>query len=123
MNIVLWVLQALVGAAFIAVGSMKVFRAEQAVSRGMQWVGEAPRSMVAFVGISEMLGGLGLILPALTGILPWLTPLAAACLAIVMILAAGFHFVRREHNGIPMNVVLFVLLAFIAVGRFVIVPL
>ena len=123
MNIVLWVLQVLVGVAFIAAGSMKAFRAEQAIARGMKWVGEVPRGLVAFIGLSELLGGLGLILPAITGILPWLTPLAAACLAIVMILAAGFHLARREYNGIPMNVVLFLLTAFVAVGRFMIVPL
>ena len=123
MNIVLWVFQVLVAVVFIAAGSMKVFRAEQAVSRGMKWVGEAPRGFVAFVGISEILGGLGLILPALTGILPWLTPLAAVCLAIVMVFAAGFHLSRKEYHGIPLNVILFVLLAFIVVGRTLIIPL
>ena len=123
MNIALWVLQALVGVVFIAAGSMKVFRAEPAPAQGKKQVGELSRGLATFIGICELLGGLGMILPALTGILPWLTPLAAACLAVVMILAAGFHLAHREYSGIPLIVVLFLMVAFIAVGRSMIVPL
>ncbi len=123
MNIALWVLQAVVGVLFFAVGSKKVMGAAQAATQGMKQVGELPRGLATFIGTSEVLGGLGLILPALSGILPWLTPLAAACLAVVMILAAGFHLERGEYGGIPLTVVLFLLTSFVAVGRFVIVPL
>jgi hypothetical protein len=63
------------------------------------------------------------VLPALTGILPWLTPVAAALLALVMLLAALFHVPRREYQNIGANVVLLLLVAFIAYGRFVLVPL
>jgi len=55
-----------------------------------------PRGLVTFIGGSELLGGLGLLLPALTGILPWLTPLAAVGLAIIMILASIFHATRGK---------------------------
>ena len=71
----------------------------------------------------ELLGGLGLLLPALTGILPWLTPLAAAGLALVMLLAMGFHATRRERPVIAFNTVLLLLAVFVAYGRFVSVPL
>ncbi len=64
-----------------------------------------------------------MILPTLTGILPWLTPLAASGLALIMLLAAGFHLVRREYPNIVFNLVLFALAAFVAYGRFVVVPL
>jgi uncharacterized membrane protein YphA (DoxX/SURF4 family) len=123
MNTVLWVAQIVVGLAFIMAGTMKAFRAEQATQRGMKWVGEVPRGLVAFIGISELLGGLGLILPAATGVLSWLTPLAGACLAVVMLLAAAFHASRKEYNGIPINLVLLILSAFVAYGRFIVIPL
>lgn len=56
-----------------------------------------PRGLTNFIGVAELLGGLGLLLlAALTGILPWLTPLAATGLALIMILAAGFHAMREE---------------------------
>lgn len=64
-----------------------------------------------------------MILPDATGILPWLTPLAAALLALMMLLAAGFHLVRREYPNIVLNLILLALAAFVAYGRFVIVPL
>jgi uncharacterized membrane protein YphA (DoxX/SURF4 family) len=123
MNVVLWVVQVLAGVMFIAAGAMKAFRAEQAAQSGMKWVSDVSHGLVTFIGVSELLGGLGLILPAVSGVLPWLTPLAGACLALVMLLAAGFHLSRKEYNGIPVNLVLFLLAAFVAYGRFVVVPL
>jgi VIT1/CCC1 family predicted Fe2+/Mn2+ transporter len=72
--------------------------------------------------VSELLGGLGLLLPALTGTLPWLTPLAAAGLALIMLLAMGFHATRREAPAIVFNSILLVLAAFVAYGRFVVLP-
>ena len=123
MNIALWVVQVVLGLAFIASGYGQSFRAEQVKSepRG-QWVAAIPRGLVTFIGICEFLGGVGAILPAWTGILPWLTPLAAACLALIMLLAAGFHLMRREYPNITFNLILFALAAFVAYGRFVVVP-
>jgi len=68
-------------------------------------------------------GGVGLFLPALTGVLPWLTPLAGGGLALIMILAIPFHMVRREWPNIGLNIVLGTIAAFVAYGRFVIEPL
>jgi uncharacterized membrane protein YphA (DoxX/SURF4 family) len=116
MNIVLWIVQVLLAGLFLMAGAMKVFQYERAKA-------SLPRGLVTFIGISELLGGLGLLLPALTGILPWLTPLAGAGLALIMILAIGFHASRREVPAIGVNVVLLVLAAFVAYGRFLIVPL
>lgn len=84
---------------------------------------ELSRSLVIFIGISEFLGGLGLLLPALTHILPWLTPLAAVGLAIILLLAIIFHARRGEGQGIVVNIVILALALFIAYGRFVVAPL
>ena len=124
MNIALWIVQVLVGLLFVTHAYMLGLRADQTKSRqGMEWVGAIPRPLLTFIAICEFLGGVGVILPAVTGILPWLTPLAAALLALVMLLAAGFHATRREYPNIVFNVILLALAAFVAYGRFVIAPL
>lgn len=73
--------------------------------------------LTRFVGVAEVLGAIGLILPLATGILPWLTPLAAICLIVVQILAAGFHIMRKEYQIVPANIVLLALAAFISLGQ------
>ena len=73
---------------------------------------------VRFIGISEMLGALGLILPLVTGILPWLTVLAAIGLTVIQVLAIfTVHLPRKEFNALPMNALLLTLSAFITFGR------
>src|SRR5215207_4012522 len=108
MNIALWIVQVLLGGMFMMAGVMKGFQYERAKA-SLFWVKDVPRRLVTFIGISELLGGLGLLLPAITGILPWLIPLAGAGLALVMILAIGFHASRREAQAIGFNAVLLVL--------------
>jgi hypothetical protein len=76
MNIALWIVQVLLPAAFIFAGVNKAFRYEYAHAT-LPWVKDVLRGMTTFIGVAELLGGLGLLLPALTGMLPWLTPLAA----------------------------------------------
>ncbi len=122
MNIALWIVQVMLGAMFIFAGVTKAFRYGHAHAT-LPWVKDVPRGMTTFIGISELLGGLGLVLPAITRILPWLTPLAAAALALVMLLAAGFHTSRKEWSGIAFNTVLLVLAVFVAYGRFFVAPL
>ena len=71
-----------------------------------------------FIGVCEFLGGVGLILPAMTGVKPRLVPLTAIGLTLIMILAAAFHIVRGEFSFfVPMNLVLGGVAAFIAYGR------
>jgi uncharacterized membrane protein YphA (DoxX/SURF4 family) len=122
MNIALWILQVLLGAMFVYAGVLKAFQYERARA-SLLWVKDLPRGLVTSIGISELLGGLGLLLPSITGILPWLTPLAGAGLVLIMILAIGFHALRREGQAIGFNAVLLLLAAFVAYGRFLIVPL
>ena len=78
---------------------------------------------VRLVGLLELLGAVGVILPAVTGVLPWLTPLAAVGLALIMLSAIVFHLSRRERaNALGLSLVLAVAV-FVAVGRYVIAPL
>jgi len=121
MNIFLWILQVLVGLAFIAAGYNHGFNIEKARTQ-MVWMKDVPNGLLVFIGISEILGGIGLILPAVTGIMPALTAWAGTGLATVMTLAILFHATRKEYQAIVVNLVLFALAAFVAYGRFVLVP-
>lgn len=123
MNIVLWVVQVLLGLMFVFHGYMLAFQYQQAQKQpGMAYVGALPAGLRNFIAVCEVLGGIGVILPALTGILPWLTPLAAALLAVVMLLAVVYHIQRKEYQNLGLNTVLALVAAFVAYGRFFLVP-
>ncbi len=117
LRVALWVVQLLLGLAFLMAGAMKSTQPIDELARQLAWPGVVPAAMVRFIGISELLGGLGLILPAATRIKPVLTPLAGAGLAVVMVLAAGFHVMRGEYQALPINLVMGALAAFVAWGR------
>ena len=74
------------------------------------------------IGVAEILAGIGLWLPMLIGILPWLRSLAAAGLVVLMISAAIFHVPRRGNSDIALKLVLLALAEFVAYGRYVLVP-
>lgn len=123
MNIALWVLQVILAVMFLGAGFNHAFRLESFRAQpNMGWAKAVPTNLMVFIGLSEIAGGLGIILPALTGILPWLTPWAAVGLALVMLFAAIFHIGRREVPNTVVNFVLFLVAAFVAYGRFVIFP-
>ena len=79
--------------------------------------------MVRFIGISELLGGIGLLLPALLRIKPVLTPLAALGLFTVMVFALVYHITKGEYESLGMNVILGAIAFFIAWGRYKKVPI
>lgn len=118
MNVFLWILQGLLGAAFILAGLMKATRPKEQLAGNMTWVNRRGAGTVKFIGVMEILGGLGLILPWATGIATILTPLAAVGLALVMVLAVGDHVRAREYQIIGVNVLLGAIAAVIAIGRF-----
>ena len=118
MNIVFWVLQVLLALAFIAAGLLKLTQPIAQLAKQMVWPAQVPAGLVRFIGLVEVLGGIGLILPAAFGIATWLTPLAAVGLAVVMLLAAGFHAQRKEYNRIAPSVVLLILCLIVVVGRY-----
>jgi putative oxidoreductase len=116
-HIILWIAQGLLGAMFLMAGATKAFQPVEALAESLPWVTSTPILLVKFIGISELLGGLGLILPSLLKIKPFLTVWAALGLVVVMILAALFHASRGEFSVIGMNVILMSFAAFIAWGR------
>jgi uncharacterized membrane protein YphA (DoxX/SURF4 family) len=118
-NITLWIIAGLLAAAFLMVGLMKAAQPkEKLAASGMGWTEDFSSGQVKLIGLVEVLGAVGLILPAATGIAPILTPIAAAGLAVTMALAAVVHLRRGEGNMVPVNLVLAVLAAFVAVMRF-----
>ncbi len=121
LDIGLWIVQALLAIVFLLAGGMHAFRSESA-RKNMGVLGDLPRGTVIFGGVMELAGAVGVVLPRLLDILPWLTPLAAAGLAATMIIASGLHARRREYPAIGMTGLLFVLAVVVAYGRWVLVP-
>lgn len=118
-NIALWIITALLAAAFVFAGSSKLgMRKEKLAEMGMKYVEDFSAGTVKLIGVAELLGALGLILPWATGIAPVLTPVAAVGLVVLMIGAAATHARRKEAKAVPANLVLLVLAAFVAIGRF-----
>jgi uncharacterized membrane protein YphA (DoxX/SURF4 family) len=117
-NVFLWVLQALLAVGFALAGVLKTTRSKEQLAPMMPWVGDFSANTVKFIGAVEFLAALGLILPAATGIAPVLTPLAATGIAIIMVGAIVVHARRREAQGVVINIVLLVIAALIAWGRF-----
>ena len=117
LHLTLWLVQLLLAAVFLLVGwTHAVAPIEVAVMRA-PWVASLPVPLVRIIGVVELAGALGLILPAGTRIMPALTPLAAAGLATMMALAVPFHLVRGETGAIVLNLGLGSLAAFVAWGR------
>jgi uncharacterized membrane protein YphA (DoxX/SURF4 family) len=109
--------QILLAAAFLMAGIMKTTTPMPELAPKLPWTTALPEAMVRF------LGALGLILPSLFRVRPVLTPIAAAALALVMILAVGFHVLRGEPQGVAMTFTFGLLAAFVAWGRYRRVPI
>ncbi len=117
MNTLFWIVQSLVGVAFTMAGVMKLSTPYDALAEQMSWVPHVPAMAVKLIGLVEVAGGLGLILPSVFRIMPGLTPLAAAGLVLTMIAAAGLHISIGEAAHIAPNLVLGSLAALVAWGR------
>jgi len=122
MSIALWVVQVLVAVAFLGAGATKLSQPKEKLLKNMAWVEDFSQPTVRIIGALEILGAIGVVVPALTGILPWLTPLAALGLLLLMLGAALTHLRRTEYGYIIMNAVLLVLAAFVVWGRFFVLP-
>jgi putative oxidoreductase len=119
MNIALWIVQVLLAIMFGMAGVMKTFQTAKAKEQ-LPWAKNRSDQFVRFVGTSELLGALGLLLPMLTGILPWLTPLAAIGLSLIQVLAIFTeHLPKKEYNVLPINIVLLALSVFVVFGRWI----
>jgi uncharacterized membrane protein len=116
MNLALWIVQGILAFAFIVVGFLKVLAYEKykALTEKNGPTG-ITRGLAAFIGIAELGGGVGIILPMATNIAPWLTLWAAIGLSAIMLLAIGFHLRRKESSAPP--AVLFLMVMFVVYGR------
>jgi putative oxidoreductase len=123
LNIGLWIAQIILGAMFTMAGIMKATQPAEALMEVIPWANATPIALVRFIGVSELLGGLGLLLPSLLRLKPRLSVWAAIGLMTVMLLAALFHVIRAEYSDIGMNVLLMSIAAFIAWGRSKKVPI
>ena len=121
----LWAAQIFLAVGFAASGAVKATQPIDMLVQGMQmrWVSAVPEALVRLIGVAELLGAAGLLLPSLTRIRPRLTPAAAVALALLMVLAAGFHASRQEAFMVPVNVLLGGLAVFVAWGRLTRAPL
>ena len=112
-----WLAQLLLAAAFLLVGYTHAFSPIAVAIARAPWAASLPVPLVRFLGVVELAGALGVILPAATRIQPRLTPLAAAGLATIMLLAMPFHLMRGEMKEIAINLVLGAVAAFVAWAR------
>ncbi|MEU1728300.1 DoxX family protein [Nonomuraea sp. NPDC005692] len=118
MNILLWILQVLLAAMFAMSGLEKATQPRDKLTAKYPWMENVPQAAVRLIAVPELLGALGLILPAATGIAPILTPIAATGLAILMALAGAMHARHKDTRAIAVTAVLFLLAAFVAWARF-----
>ena len=119
MNTWLWIAQGLLAFAFGFAGIIKTVWPIDRLAKMMKWPGDIPSWMTRFIGIAEGAAAVAMVLPIALDILPWLTPLAAAGLVIIQVLAIGFHARRGEvFQALPANLVLLGLSLFVLIGRF-----
>jgi uncharacterized membrane protein YphA (DoxX/SURF4 family) len=118
MNIALWIVQALLAALFIFSGGMKLVLPIEEMTKQIAM----PGWFLRFIGVCEVLGAIGLILPWLSGVRPGLTPLAAAGLVIIMIGATVTTLAIADVAMALMPLVVGILAAFIAYGRWRLTP-
>jgi uncharacterized membrane protein YphA (DoxX/SURF4 family) len=123
MNVAVWVLQIVLALAFLLAGVTKVSQPRQKLAASMGWVEDFSDSGVRTIGVLEILGGVGLLLPAVTGVATVLVPLAAVGLALLMVLAAATHRRRGELPMIGINAILLLLAVVVAWARFASYPL
>ena len=123
MNVALWIVQGLLALIFLMSGTLKVTQPKEKLISMLAYVEDLSAGQVKTIGVLEILAAIGLILPDVTGILPWLTPVAAVGLVLEMIGAITLHLRRGEYSMIVINIVLLALAAFVAYGRFVLEPL
>lgn len=120
MDTLLWIVQSILAFVFLHGGLCKTFYPK----REMLYLGQSgvvglPLATIRTAGIAEIFGAYGLVIPLWLNILPILTPIAAACLALVMLLAAVTNINRKKYGNIAINILLLGLCVFICIGRII----
>ncbi len=118
MNAALWAVQVILAIMFMMAGAMKLMKTKEELAEKMGWVDDFSQSTIRLIGAAEVMGAVGLVLPALTGIVPILTPLAASGLAVITMGAMVVHLRRREYPMALMGMMLAAMSVFVAWGRF-----
>jgi hypothetical protein len=113
----LWAVQALLSIVFVGAGLWKLLTPVPKLAAMIPWAGAVSEGFLRFIGAVDLLGGLGLLLPALTRIKPGLTVLAALGCAVLQVCAIGFHVSRGEASLTPFNFLLVALSIFVLWGR------
>lgn len=118
MNITLWILQSIIAAIFLYSGVQKSIYSERIlVAKGQTGVEGLSTGLIRFIGVSEILGTIGIIVPLLIHMLPILTIISAGCLAAIMVPAAVIHYKRHEPKNVLTNCIVFLICVFIVYGR------
>jgi hypothetical protein len=120
MNIVLWIVQLLLAAAFFAHGLLFLFPPPEIAA---MMNASLPRWFQLFLGVAEILAAVGLILPGVTRILPWLVTWAAVGIMIVMVSATIYHVVRGEISSAAITLLLLAMAGFVAYMRHRVLPI
>jgi len=118
MNTVLWIVQAMLGFVFLMVGALKIMQPYDKFKAMMPWVEDFSPAQVKGIGVLEIMGAMGVILPWALGLYTFLTPLAALGLGLVMVGAGLTHIRRKESNMLVMNIALLMMALFVAYGRY-----
>jgi len=118
METIIWVAQIILAVVFLAAGTMKLTTPREALKKKTPYVEDLTDRQVKAIGIVEVLGAVGVVLPAALNVAPILTPIAACGLALTMVVAAITLLRRGETSHVPLNVVIFALAVFVAIERF-----
>lgn len=118
MEVLLWVLQGALAVAIGGAGLMKLVKSRRELATRMAYVEDFTDTQVKLIGGVEVAAALGVVLPAATGILPTLTPIAAVGIILLMLGAMATHIRRREFPALVPNIILALMAAVVAWGRF-----
>ena len=109
MIVAYWIVAALLAIFYLYAGGKKIVQSKQQLAPMMGWVDTVPMPAVRAIGVLEVLGAVGLVLPPLFGVAPWLAVAAASGLVAVQVGGIAMHLSRGEARLIGLNVVLLVL--------------
>ncbi|MBQ4804014.1 DoxX family protein [Aquimarina sp. MMG015] len=123
LNISLWIVQVLLSIMFIMAGLMKLSQPISELSISLPWTTDTPEFLIRFIGLSELLGGIGFVLPALLRIKPKLTAYAGIGISIIMLLASVLHTYRGEYSSIIFNFLILGMAVYVAWGRLKKIPI
>jgi len=119
MNTAIWICQIFLAVLFLYSGTAKSTQSERwLVAHKQTGVEGLPVPFIRFIGISEILGSIGILVPSFTGIMPILTPVTAGCFALIMVFAAKIHYHRNEMSAVALNIIVLCISLFVVFARF-----